>query len=509
MQKPLVLLVLDGWGVHPGAAYNAIEQAKTPQWNKWWQTMPHGLLEASGEAVGLPPGQMGNSEVGHMHIGLGRVIPQDFTRINQAIASGSWEQNPILLNLIHHAKSKGTMHVMGLLSAGGVHSHESHLFAFLSLCEKIGLKNVQLHLFLDGRDVPPQSALISLAKLEKLLQTMPVARIASICGRYFAMDRDKRWERVRVAYQLLTEGKGEKCFPDAVSAVEAYYAAGQTDEFIPPTCIGHPHPMQTGDSCFFFNFRADRARQLVNALVEPHFSGFKREHTMRFDEFVTLTQVEENLKVSVAFPPVLLAATFGEVISAHGLSQLRIAETEKYAHVTFFFDGGVEQIYPYEERILIPSPKVATYDLQPEMSANEITDKLLEVIHARTYDVIICNYANADMVGHTGNIEAAIEAIHCLDRCMQRVGVAVTEAGGGLLITADHGNAELMFDEATGQPHTAHTAYPVPFLFVGQGWCYDAEHGTLADIAPTMLALLGLPQPKEMTGRSLLKRSSK
>lgn len=501
---PLVLLILDGWGVDVAHPYNAIEVATTPQWDSWWKTMPHGLLHASGEAVGLPKGQIGNSEVGHMHIGAGRLIPQDLTRINQAIKENRFEENKVLQSLLQTSASSHTLHVMGLLSPGGVHSHEDHLFAFLSFCMKKGLSQLALHLFLDGRDVPPQSAMGSLLKLEQVLKQYPVGRIASICGRYYAMDRDARWDRVSRAYNLITQGEAEESFQDASEALNYYYAKQCYDEFIPPTVIGKPLEMHDGDSIFLFNYRADRMRELTQALVEPHFTGFDRKKIFHFQQKVTMTTYQEGLPVQVLFPQLEMKHPLGEILATHGLKQLRLAETEKYAHVTFFLNGGSEAVYPGEDRILIPSPKVATYDLQPEMAARAITDKLLAVIASRAYDVILCNYANADMVGHTGVMEAAVEAVTCLDHCMAEVGEAVKLAGGVLLIVADHGNAEVMYDEAIHQPHTAHTNHLVPFLFVGEGFKYRGGVGSLSDVAPTILALLGLPQPIEMTGQSLL-----
>ncbi|MCX7115992.1 MAG: 2,3-bisphosphoglycerate-independent phosphoglycerate mutase [Gammaproteobacteria bacterium] len=504
--KPVVLLILDGWGVNASASYNAIEQALTPQWDEWWATMPHGVLQASGEAVGLPKGQMGNSEVGHMHLGAGRVILQDLTRINQAIAQHGWEGQPVLLNLLNATTAGHKLHVMGLLSPGGVHSHEDHLFALLDCCQKLSVTGLELHLFLDGRDTPPQSALASIERLQQRIDQSGVARIASICGRYYAMDRDHRWDRTEQAYRLITEGHGVKQFADIKTALQSYYHEGCFDEFIPPTVIGEPVAMQAGDSVFCFNFRSDRVRQLMEALVLPNFSGFQRQRLVAFHQVVTLTQYDVRLPVEVVFAPQRLQNTLGEVLAQHGLKQLRIAETEKYAHVTFFFNGGEETPYPGESRVLIPSPGVKTYDLSPEMSARALTDQLVEVILAKTTDVIICNYANADMVGHTGVMAAACAAIACLDDCMARVNEAVQAVGGCLMITADHGNAETMFDEETGQAHTAHTAYPVPFVFVGKGWHYQAKQGSLIDVAPTILQVLGIEQPKDMSGHALLAR---
>lgn len=502
---PLVLMILDGWGYREDAKHNAIAAAKTPQWDAWWQTCPHILLEACGTEVGLPDKQMGNSEVGHMHIGAGRIIYQDLTRINQAIANGEFAKNPVLIQLIQSMKQQGqAIHVMGLLSPGGVHSHEDHLFAFLALCDELHFKNVCLHLFLDGRDTPPQSALQSLAKLNQQLKKHAVGQVCSLSGRYFAMDRDKRWERISLIYHLLTAAQSKFHFNQAEEAINAFYADNKFDEFIPPTRIGQGSAIRDGDAVFFFNFRADRARQLTHALLDEEFNGFIRTTRPNLSHFVSMTTYEKNLTTESVFPPIPLNNTLGKVIADAGLTQLRIAETEKYAHVTFFFNGGLEQAYPNEDRILIPSPAVATYDLIPEMSAPELTKTLVESINSGAYDVIICNYANADMVGHSGDFAATIKAIECLDQCMQKVGQALSKTGGSLLITADHGNAEAMFDEKTSQAHTAHTNQPVPLLYIGKDWQFNCAHGGLIDIAPTMLQLLDIPKPAEMTGQTLL-----
>ncbi|KTD23836.1 phosphoglycerate mutase [Legionella lansingensis] len=504
-KKPLVLIILDGWGYRKDIAHNAIALAHTPQWDEWWSTYPHILLEASGQQVGLPDAQMGNSEVGHMHIGAGRVIPQDFTRINDAINSGEYEKNPVLLKLIEDVKSAGKcLHVMGLLSPGGVHSHEKHLFAFLALCHHVEFRNVCLHLFLDGRDTPPQSALRSLKQLNQELAKHPVGTINSITGRYFAMDRDQRWERIAPVYRLLTEGQDSFHFETAEAAIHAFYAEKKFDEFIPPTLIGQGRPIEDGDSIFFFNFRADRARQLTQAFLNESFEGFIRPRQPLLAHFVSMTRYSKHLATECAFPPMTLRNTLGEVLANADLSQLRIAETEKYAHVTFFFNGGSEHVFANEDRLLIPSPLVATYDLLPEMSAPEVTHALVDAIRSDAYDVIICNYANADMVGHTGDFAATVKAVECLDKCMHDIGQAVLEKNGAMLITADHGNAEAMFDESTSQAHTAHTSQPVPLLFIGGNWYFTHETGSLIDVAPTMLALLGIEQPKEMTGVALL-----
>lgn len=503
--KPLVLLILDGWGYSKEAKYNAVAAANTPQWDEWWLTRPHIFLDASGHSVGLPAEQMGNSEVGHMHMGAGRIINQDFTRINQAIVEGKFAQNEVLLHLIDDLKAKGkALHIMGLLSSGGVHSHENHLFAFLALCHAQHFNHVYLHLFLDGRDTPPQSALQSFARLYQQLEKYPIAQISSIVGRYFAMDRDGRWERISPVYHLLTEGKSNYHFGSAEEAITFFYNETKFDEFIPPTLIDGGKTIDDGDAVFFFNFRADRARQLTQAFVDESFSSFIQSKKTRLSHFVTMTEYSSHLKTECVFPPLLLHNTLGEILAKNNLSQLRLAETEKYAHVTFFFNGGIEQIFPNEERILIPSPTVATYDMLPEMSAPQVTKALVDAINSKAYDVIICNYANADMVGHSGDFGATVKAIECLDRCMQKVWDALADAGGAMLITADHGNAEAMFDEKTQQPHTAHTCSPVPLLFIGQGWNFKQTTGSLVDIAPTMLALLGIKKPPEMTGNVLM-----
>lgn len=506
---PLLLIILDGWGENGNEPDNAIAAAHKPQWEAWRQSMPYMALDASGLSVGLPEGQMGNSEVGHMHIGAGRVLHQDFTRINEAIRSGEFAQQALFHQLLDALPThKKKLHILGLLSAGGVHSHEDHLFAFLKLCHTKGFHDVLLHLFLDGRDSPPQSALSSIAKLNQILQEYPAGRIASICGRYYAMDRDQRWERLEPVYHMLVEGISAHHFRSAEQAIQTFYQQNITDEFIPPTLIAQTTSMQDGDSVFFFNFRADRARQLTQALLSPSFEGFQRKRVPQWNHFVSMTQYADNLPTSVAFPPLKPLNTLGEIIAQAGRKQLRIAETEKYAHVTFFFNGGSEAVFPNEERVLIPSAKVATYDLLPKMQAPQITQYLIAAIQNNTYDVIICNFANADMVGHTGHFQAAVQAIECLDQCLHDLAQAVLAHNGCMLITADHGNAEKMFDLKTGQMHTAHTTQPVPFLFVGQGWHLSSDTGSLIDIAPTVLALLGIDSPKEMTGKSLLEKDA-
>lgn len=504
-KKPIILMILDGWGYSEASAWNAIKAAHTPQWDAWWASQPHILLKASGLEVGLPAKQMGNSEVGHMHIGAGRVVYQDFTRINQAIKSGEFARNAVFLQALDELKASGkTLHIMGLLSPGGVHSHEHHLFAFLKLCYQKNIHSICLHLFLDGRDTPPQSALLSIQNLETMLLSYPVARIASISGRYYAMDRDNRWDRIESVYQMLTQQQSAYHFSNAKLAIEAFYQQGIYDEFIPPTLIGDGQKINDGDSIFFFNFRSDRARQLTQAFVNQSFDGFARKDLPSLTHFISMTRYAKQLSTNIAFEPIELHNTLGDVVAQHGLSQLRIAETEKYAHVTFFFNGGSEQVFANEERILIPSPSVATYDLLPEMSAPELTRSLIKAIHSDAYDLIICNYANADMVGHSGNFEATVKAIECLDNCMQEVGKALAAKQGAMLITADHGNAEAMFDNQTHQAHTAHTSEPVPLLYVGQDWHFNTTHGSLTDIAPTLLTLLGIPCPADMTGNPLL-----
>jgi 2,3-bisphosphoglycerate-independent phosphoglycerate mutase len=471
---------------------------------------PHTRIDASERFVGLPSGQMGNSEVGHLNIGAGRVVYQDYTRIDHAIETGEFAANPALLNAVATAKARAsTLHVLGLVSPGGVHSHENQIAAMVELAASRGAPRVLVHAFLDGRDTPPKSASASLAFIAEACARQPDARIASIVGRYYAMDRDKRWERVGAAYDLLVDGRApfDAAMPQA--GLEAAYGRGETDEFVRPTAIldsrGRGATMADGDVVVFMNFRADRARQLTRALTDVGFDAFARPRVPKLACFVCLTSYGDDFAhLPVAFAPQSVANGFGEYVAALGLRQLRIAETEKYAHVTYFFSGGVEAPYPGEDRILVPSPKVATYDLRPEMSAVEVTDRLVAAIASGQYDAIVCNYANGDMVGHTGNLDAATRAIETLDACIGRVVEATQAAGGEVLITADHGNAEMMHDPATGQPHTAHTLNLVPCVYVGRK-ATMAESGALQDIAPTLLAMLGLPQPPEMTGRSLVR----
>lgn len=505
---PLVLLILDGWGYKEGIPYNAIASAEIPQWKSWWQNRPHCLLEASGPHVGLPEGQMGNSEVGHMHIGAGRVIEQDFTRISKAILEGEWAKNAPLQSTIRSLeKTQKNIHLLGLLSQGGVHAHEDHLFALLQNISSAKIKNIYLHLFLDGRDVPPQSALQSIARLEQVIKAHPSIHIASLSGRYYAMDRNNQWDRIEKVYNLLTDPSAEPNFASAPLAIAQYYQHNIFDEFIPPTTIGPLSPIADGDALLFFNFRSDRARQLTESFINPLFSQFTRKKTPALSAFLSMTDYGKHLPTTVLFPPHHPQNTLGAIVANAKLTQLRLAETEKYAHVTFFLNGGQEAPFYQESRQLIASPAVATYDLKPEMSAFELTDALIAAIQKGSTDLIIANYANADMVGHSGNFLATIAAIEALDRCFTRIGQVLEPLGGTLLITADHGNAEILFDEKTMQPHTAHTCQPVPFLYIGpKNWTFNRAHGSLIDIAPTVLTLLNLPIPKEMTGEILLEK---
>jgi 2,3-bisphosphoglycerate-independent phosphoglycerate mutase len=451
---------------------------------------------------------MGNSEVGHLNIGSGRVVYQDYTRIEAALESGEFFTNPVLKQAAMTARgNRSALHILGLVSPGGVHSHVSQLAAMVELAATAGVSDICVHAFLDGRDTPPRSAAASLELLQRKCAQLKGARIASVVGRYYAMDRDQRWERVHTAYDLITQGKAPYRAPDASAALNAAYARGENDEFVQPTAIvpqdGAPAQMRDGDACVFMNFRADRAREMTRALTDPNFSGFQRAYVPKFGYYCTLTSYGQNFNLPAAFLPQNISNGFGEYLANQGLRQLRIAETEKYAHVTYFFNGGIETPYPGEERVLVPSPKVATYDLKPEMSAFEVTDKLVAAIQSRKYDAIVCNYANGDMVGHTGNLAAATRAIEVLDECLGRVIKAMQENGGEVLITADHGNAEMMHDHTTHQPHTAHTLNVVPLLYIGRK-ATIRNGGALQDVAPTLLRMMGLPQPPEMTGRPLI-----
>ncbi len=505
---PIALIILDGFGYREQAQYNAIASANTPCWDRLWQTCPHTLLQGSGLAVGLPPAQMGNSEVGHMNLGLGRVVYQDFTRISREVEGGQFAQNTVFLELLQQLnRTKRTLHVLGLLSPGGIHSHESHIHALLRLAKEQAVTQVVVHAFLDGRDTPPKCAEQAITQLESVMQSLACGEIASLSGRYYAMDRDQRWDRLLPVYRMLTQGQAEYAYANSLEALDQAYQRGETDEFVQPTRVHHGKPpiyFRAGDGVIFMNFRADRARQLTQALVLPEFSGFKRAVIPDFGGFVTLTEYATHLPVSVAYPPPTYHNGIGEYLSQLGKSQLRIAETEKYAHVTFFFNGGVEAVYPKETRVLIPSPKVATYDLQPEMSAYVMTEALEKAIQEQKFDLIVCNFANADMVGHSGNFSATVKAIEVIDQCLSRIEKALQTVKGEMIITADHGNADLMFDETTNQPHTAHTREPVPFVYMGRAVKQVSAGGSLSDVAPTILHLMGLAQPAEMTGKSLL-----
>ncbi len=505
---PVLLIILDGFGHREECDNNAICQARKPHWNFFWNRFPHTTIDASEQWVGLPAAQMGNSEVGHLNIGSGRVVYQDLTRIEAAIASGEFATNAVLGKAVETARSKGTtLHIMGLVSPGGVHSQETQIAAMLEMAVKGGVADVCVHAFLDGRDTPPKSAEASLLLLQKKCAELKGGRIASVVGRYYAMDRDQRWERVQEAYDLLTTGKAAYQAASAVEALHNAYARGENDEFVKATSIvaagAAPASMKDGDVCIFMNFRADRARQMTRALTDPAFSGFTRERVPQLGYYCTLTSYGEEFDLPAAFAPQSVANGFGEYIAQQGLKQLRIAETEKYAHVTYFFNGGVETAFPGEDRVLVPSPKVATYDLKPEMSAYEVTDQLVAAIEAKKYDAIVCNFANSDMVGHTGILSAATRAIEVIDECLGRVIQAMQAAGGEVLITADHGNAETMLDEINHQPHTAHTLNLVPALYIGRK-ATMADGGALRDVAPTLLKMMGLPQPPEMTGRPLI-----
>jgi len=503
--RPAVLLILDGWGLSENADHNAIMVAKTPVWDRLWTDYPTTAIRTSGSAVGLPAGQMGNSEVGHMNLGAGRVVYQEFTRISESIRNKSFFGNRTLTDAVDLAiENDKALHIIGLLSPGGVHSHEKHIHAMVRLAVERGAERLYLHAFLDGRDMPPKSAEPSLVAMQEVLAELGKGRIATLIGRYYAMDRDSRWGRVKHAYELITHSRAEHAADSALEALQMAYQRGETDEFVAASRIGPPVTIADGDVVINMNYRSDRAREITRALIEADFAGFARESQPKIAAFVALTEYSKDFDIPVAYPPARLENAFGAYIADLGLHQLRIAETEKYAHVTFFLNGGIDTPHEAEERILVPSPQVATYDLQPEMSAREVTDRLVESIRSGRFDAVICNYANADMVGHTGNFPAAVQAIEVLDECIGRVVSAVREAGGEMLITADHGNAEQMMDLEAGQPHTAHTTNPVPLIYVGDRASALLENGALCDIAPTLLEVMGLPKPAEMTGRSLL-----
>lgn len=511
--KPAILIILDGFGWREETDGNAVAQAKKPNFDRYWETYPHTLLQASGEAVGLPQGQMGNSEVGHLNIGAGRVVYQDLTRISKSIREGSFAQNEVLLQAMQHVETKGSkLHLLGLLSDGGVHSHIEHLLALLELAKKSQLSEVYVHAFLDGRDVAPTSAERYLQQLMDKMDELGIGQIATIQGRYYAMDRDQRWDRVEKSYRAMVYGEGPTA-NDPFSAVQASYDQEIHDEFILPTVLvdqaGQPlTTIDRDDAVIFYNFRPDRAIQISQALTKPDFDGFDRG-SKQLDSlhFVSMTHYSETVKGAIAFTPVDLKETFGEVVARQGLRQLRIAETEKYPHVTFFFNGGREKPYPGEERILIHSPKVATYDRKPEMSAYEVTEALLKEIEQETFDTIILNFANPDMVGHSGKLEPTIRAVEAVDECLGRIVDLVLQKGGAAIITADHGNADMVIDEQ-GNPQTAHTTYPVPCI-VTLPEKELREDGKLADLIPTLLELLKIDQPQEMTGQSLIKQNKK
>jgi 2,3-bisphosphoglycerate-independent phosphoglycerate mutase len=507
--RPLLLTVLDGWGYSENTYYNAISDADTPVWDGLWSKCPHTLIRCSGAEVGLPSGQMGNSEVGHLNLGAGRVVYQEFTRVSRAIKTGSFYSNATLLEVVDKALANdGAVHILGLLSPGGVHSHEEHIHAMARLAAEQGVKKVYLHAFLDGRDTPPKSATKSIELMQQVFDELGTGRFASIIGRFYAMDRDHRWPRIQAAYDLITGHKAEFTAADAMSGLELAYERGETDEFVQATAIqpegADKVVMQDGDVVIFMNYRSDRARQISRPFIEAGFDCFERSVKPKLGVFASLTEYSADYTIPVAFPPERLANVFGEYIAKMGMHQLRIAETEKYAHVTFFFNGGREEPFEFEDRILIASPQIATYDEQPQMSALEVTDKLIEAIESGKYDVIICNFANTDMVGHSGNFEATVKAVETIDGCLGRLVEVIRKQGGEMLITADHGNAEQMRGEDTGQSHTAHTSNLVPFVYVGKREITFNEAGVLADVAPTMLDLLGLAKPNEMNGHNLI-----
>jgi len=510
--KPITLIVFDGWGHSNKTEHNAIHSANTPNWDNYWQQYPHTLIKGSGAEVGLPAGQMGNSEVGHLNIGAGRVVYQEYTRVSRSIRTGSFFSNCTLTEAVDKAIADNkAVHILGLLSPGGVHSHEEHIHAMIKLAIERGAEKLYLHAFLDGRDTAPKSAKDSLQKMQEIFDKQGKGRFASIVGRYYAMDRDHRWDRIKVTYDLITNGRADYTAHSAIEALEMAYQREETDEFVKPTRIlsdADESQINDGDIIIFMNYRSDRARQITRPFIEDNFDHFPIERHINLGEFVSLTEYSASFDVPVAFPPERLTNSFGEYISKLGMHQLRIAETEKYAHVTFFFNGGREEPFHFEDRILISSPDVATYDLQPEMNAPELADKLIEAIRSDKYEAIICNFANPDMVGHTGKFDATVEAIEAIDKLLGQIVLAIKEVGGELLLTADHGNAELMQNAETGQPHTAHTTNPVPLVYIGR----DAElatSGALSDIAPSMLYLMGVAVPEEMNGHSLITLTDK
>ena len=512
-KQTTLLLILDGWGYREETEHNAISAANTPVWDRLWSQCPHTLIKTSGVDVGLPNGQMGNSEVGHMSLGAGRVVYQNLTRIDKAIEDGSFFLNEPLVDAVDKAVLMDkAVHIMGLLSPGGIHSHEDQILAMIDLASQRGAERIYLHAFLDGRDTPPRSALPSLQKAETALRDTGCGRVVSIVGRYYAMDRDNRWDRVQSAYELIMAGQAAYHYATVEEALQAAYDRDEDDEFVKATAIAGEGEeavhVEDGDTLIYMNFRSDRARQLTRAISDADFTGFERQARRALGDFVTLTEYAADIAVPCAYPPQTMNNVLGEYLADTGKTQLRIAETEKYAHVTFFFSGGREEPFPGETRVLVPSPQVATYDLLPEMSAVEVTDKLVEAIRSGTYDAIICNYANGDMVGHTGSFAAAVKAVEVLDTCMGRIEQALQETGGQCLITADHGNVEQMVDPESGQALTSHTNGPVPLVYVGSPQWSFANSGSLCDIAPTLLALMDMPIPAEMTGTPLMRKNA-
>ena len=508
-KKTALLLILDGWGHREETSSNAIHSANSPMWDSLWGGKPHTLINTSGQSVGLPAGQMGNSEVGHMNLGAGRVVYQSLTRIDKDIEEGTFFSNPVLTSAVQKSiDADSALHIFGLMSGGGIHSHEDQIIAMIELAIRNGAPKIFLHAYLDGRDTPPRSALPCLLRAEKILLGSSKGRVASICGRFYAMDRDNRWDRVQPAYDLLTQAKAEFHSVDVSSALEAAYQRGEDDEFVQASLVGSqsdaPAKVSDGDVVVFMNFRADRAREITRAFVDDDFDGFQRSVIPKLSEFVMLTEYAADIPASCAYPPNKLDNVLGQYLSDQNKTQLRIAETEKYAHVTFFFNGGREEPFDNEDRTLIPSPDVKTYDLQPEMSAFELTDALVAAMRSHKYDAIICNYANGDMVGHTGDFDAAVKAVEAVDKCLQLIVAAAEKSGAELLITADHGNVEQMLDPKTNQPLTSHTSGPVPLVYVGTSGRQFISDGSLSDLAPTLLSLLDMPIPKEMTGKILL-----
>lgn len=508
-KKTALLLILDGWGYREDSDSNAIHSADSPVWDALWNDRPHTLIDTSGKSVGLPAGQMGNSEVGHMNLGAGRVVYQSLTRIDKDIEDGTFFSNPVLSEAVAKTVEAGSaLHLFGLMSPGGIHSHEDQIIAMIEMAIRNAAPRIFLHAFLDGRDTPPRSALSSLLRAEKTLLGSNKGRVASICGRFYAMDRDNRWDRVQPAYDMLTQGSAAFQYENVTTALNAAYQRDEDDEFVQASLIGGSDDpsavISDDDVVVFMNFRADRARELTRAFVDDEFDGFQRSSRPRLSEFVMLTEYAADIEASCAYPPTALDNVLGQYLADQNKTQLRIAETEKYAHVTFFFNGGREEPFENEDRSLIPSPDVKTYDLKPEMSAFELTDKLVAAIRSRKYDAIICNYANGDMVGHTGDFDAAVKAVEAVDKCLGLIVAAIEESGGELLITADHGNVEQMLNPETNQPLTSHTSGPVPLVYVGTSGRKFLAQGSLSDLAPTLLSLLDMPVPEEMTGKILL-----